>query len=70
MFKVGDLVKLSNPFVGFSDTNHHGIVVEVNKEHEYLAGHIIVKWFGIYSDRRKVHNPRDVVLLEKNKKNT
>jgi len=70
LFEIGDIVKLNNPFHGTGVHDHHGIVVKVNKEHDYLEGHIVVRWFGIFNDRHKAHPPSDIVPLKKINKNT
>ena len=69
--KVGDLVKQINPWYhNGQEETHHGVVLQINKSCGDLAGHILVQWFGVFNDRVKAHHPSDVVLLEKNKKNT
>jgi len=64
--QVGDLVRMSNAFHG----EHHGILLKINKSCGDLAGNILVQWVGIFNDRLKYHNPRDVEVLDKNKINT
>ena len=64
--KVGDLVKMVNPFVG-EVQEHHGIVLKISQSMGDLAGHVIVQWVGIYGDRLKAHPPRDLRVVNESR---
>jgi hypothetical protein len=66
--EVGDLVIISNPFMGkSSDDHHHGVVLRINKSCGDLSGHVLVQWFGLFNNNIKAHHPQDLAVLKKNK---